>query len=73
MSSNVAVCWEWRAMKAESSLRLTSLSALLVIFVSQRLHALGKIIAYQLENPCASWLNDVNSHWEKRPSQSAVT
>jgi hypothetical protein len=48
-------------MKSESSLRLTSLSALLVIFVGPRLHALGEIIAHQLENPCASWLNDLQT------------
>lgn len=60
-------------MKSESSLRLRSLSALLVVFLGQRLYALGKIIAHQLENSCASWLNDVDPHWEKRPSQSAVT
>jgi hypothetical protein len=38
-------------MKSESSLRLTSLSALLVVFVSQRLHALGKIIAHLVRKP----------------------
>jgi hypothetical protein len=43
MSSNVAVCWELRAIKSGGSLRLTSLSALFVVFVGQRLYALGKI------------------------------
>lgn len=72
MSSNVTVCGESRAMKSGSSLRFTSLPALLVLFVGQRLHALGKIIAQQLEHPCANCLDEVNSRWKRRATPTVT-
>ncbi len=59
-------------MKSGYLFRLTWLSAS-IVFVGQRLNALGKIIAHQLEHPCANWMDEVHSRLRKQPNPSMVT
>jgi hypothetical protein len=57
-------------MKSWYSCWWTSLSASVTFFVGQRLDALGKIIAHDLERSYVGWLDNVNSQGRELPKIS---
>ncbi|MGA9388975.1 MAG: hypothetical protein WBV69_00885 [Candidatus Sulfotelmatobacter sp.] len=57
-------------MKSRCPLWLTALSASLVLFVEERLNALGEIIAHQLERPYGGNLDQ--RRWRPNPPATPI-